>query len=181
MADGAQELSDRLKTILRRLGPELESIMQQADTDIGAIAVGRYMRDAGAEAGRDGGLPPNRTNTLRIVSGTIARSLTGARTDRSAPDRISRIERIGNRIRLTKGSSVDYARTHEKGFEGVVTVPAHTRNVNGRSVDVRQHTRRMDVQARPYLQPAADDYSGRFARMTEEDLPSMIRRSAEGR
>lgn len=58
--------------------------------------------------------------------------------------------------------NVPYASVHEFGFKGTQRVPSHSRNISkayGRKIDprqvtVRQHSRRMNIPARPYLRPA---------------------------
>jgi hypothetical protein len=58
--------------------------------------------------------------------------------------------------------NVPYAWVHEFGFRGSVRVPAHQRMqrqafgrpIDPRAVDVREHSRMMEIPPRPYLRPA---------------------------
>lgn len=50
---------------------------------------------------------------------------------------------------------VPYARVHEFGFRGIVQVPQHRRRAPSGTVhSVRSHSRKANIQARPYLRPA---------------------------
>jgi len=68
----------------------------------------------------------------------------------------------GNTIVGKIGTNVIYGRAHELGFRGNVTVSAHTRRTAGGSANVRSHTRKMDIKARPFLRPALEDNLDRF-------------------
>ena len=47
---------------------------------------------------------------------------------------------------------VDYAKVHNEGFTGRVTVPAHVRHTpKYGNVEVREHTRRANIPARPFM------------------------------
>jgi len=101
--------------------------------------------------------PRNPTRTLRVITGTLRRSI-GQPTHSG----IKHFEDFYGEI----GTRVVYGPVHEFGFEGAVQVPAHTRmqtHVFGRSVPpfpvhVRAHTRFMRIPARPFLWPALQDY-----------------------
>lgn len=184
MADTPEELSDGAEQLLEKIVEAAEELLQQGASEIGAIAVSKYMRDAGKAAGRgDVTLGPNRTDTLRIVTGRLARSLTGARTDRGAPESINRVQQItSTAVRLIKGSRVEYARVHEKGFRGSVDVRPHRRTMKQgfgpdslypMDVIVTRHTRQMDIPARPYLSPAMEDWLSEL----QEKAPPVLRQA----
>ena len=46
---------------------------------------------------------------------------------------------------------VEYARVHNEGYSGPVTVPAHTRHTRHGDVNVRQHTRNVSIPQRQFL------------------------------
>lgn len=58
--------------------------------------------------------------------------------------------------------NVPYAHVHEFGYRGQVSIPAHVRRIDqvyGRSIpeksiNIRAHSRQMNIPARPYLRPA---------------------------
>jgi len=187
MADSLNQLKDAVETrLLRAIVDTAEDLLEEAGPEIGAIAVSRYMRDAGKAAGRgDTTLGPNRTDTLRIVTGRLSRSLTGARTDRGAPESINRVRRIEDTaVQLVKGSKVPYAEVHERGFQGAVDVRPHRRTMKQgfgpdslypMEVVVGRHTRQMDIPARPFLSPAVEDYRPQLQEKAAEEIRKTIR------
>lgn len=101
----------------------------------------------------------------------------------------------GSGVRGKIGTNVVYARAHEKGFRGAVSVRAHTRKVKSRNVYgaerrvsksgkayakkvvaatglafVKGHTRRMNLPARPFLRPAIEDNFNRFRDIFRKSL-----------
>lgn len=63
-------------------------------------------------------------------------------------------------VKVSTGTNVQYAAVHQFGFLGTVNVPAHSRKVTqafGRALEppvtanVRAHSRRMIITARPYM------------------------------
>lgn len=126
---------------------------------IGASATSQFMQDAGPSASPRS---PSDSGPLRIVTGRLARSLTGAATQRVGRESIRRIEISGNRMTIAIGTRVPYAGVHEDGFDGPVKVPAHQRTITqawGRPitptvVQVKGHERRMKMPKRSYLGPA---------------------------
>jgi phage gpG-like protein len=187
MADSLEDLSDEVKQLLDRAVDVAEQLLRRdAAPRIGAIATRRYMRDAGKRASPGNvTLGPNATDTLRIVSGRLARSLTGARTDRGAPQSINRVRRVTDTVvRLVKGTTVDYAAVHEEGFQGTVDVRPHRRTMTHgfgpesaypQTVTVTRHARQMDIPARPYLGPATEDYRKELQEKGPEELRTMVR------
>jgi len=188
MSDSLQDLKDAIRVrLLRVIIDTVEDLLRQGSSRIGAIATSRYMRDAGKAAGRgDVTLGPNRTDTLRIVTGRLGRSLTGARTDRDAPESISRVDVIDETVRLIKGTRVEYAEVHEKGFQGAVDVRPHRRTMTQgfgpdtlypMTVVVGRHTRQMDIPARPFLGPAVEDYMQELRQMAPAEIRNAIRKA----
>jgi phage gpG-like protein len=186
MADSLQELKDAVRTrLLRTIVETVEDLLRQGSSRIGAIATSRYMRDAGKAAGRgDTTLGPNRTDTLRIVTGRLEASLRGDDTDRAAPESISRVDVIDETVRLIKGTSVEYAKVHEEGFRGTVDVRSHRRTMQQgfgpdtlypMEVVVGRHTRQMDIPARPFLGPAVEDYMQELRQQAPADIRQAIR------
>lgn len=174
---------DQLATQLQRLHGALavvaRSVLEEASRRIGARAVGSYMRDAGPGAGRRA---PSDTGPLRIVSGRLARSLTGARgMAGGAPEGIDEITVISEEVvRLVKGSAVPYAAVHEYGFTGAVAVGAHARRTPRGPVQVRAHQRHARIPARPYLNPALADELPAVQAMAAEHLQAAVRTMLAG-
>lgn len=118
------------------------------------------LKQAGAEVARQSSeeyLSGPRPDKLGRVSGDLARSI-GSVSKKGGVNRVN-----GNTIVI--GTNLVYARAHEEGFRGVVTVPAHERRTNvafGRMRGVflqkiRTHSRKMNIKARPFLSTALRD------------------------
>ena len=82
---------------------------------------------------------------LNVRTGRLRRSITG---------RVA--EENGQPVGLV-GTNVSYGRVHELGFKGTVPVKAHTRTIKGKPMMVRAHSRKLDMPARPFLQPSLDE------------------------
>ena len=156
---------DAVENMADQIEPLLRSYADIARVRIARSATNRFMKDSGAtnpQAQRAlGNNSATGEGTLRIVSGRLARSLVGAQQGQSR-EMIFDTAMKGGTFELIFGSSVPYARTHEEGFSGQVTVPQHTRRITqafGRkiepkTVNVTAHSKKMNIQPRPYLAPA---------------------------
>lgn len=80
------------------------------------------------------------------------------------------MEQDGPRARLIVGSfNVPYAAVHEFGHRGTHTVRAYTRSsFNGTVFEVRSHSRRVNIPARPYLSPAIHTHRNRIIDLLRE-------------
>lgn len=80
------------------------------------------------------------------------------------------------------GSALNYARTHEFGFRGTVRVRRHARDVAfGRRVApffVGPYSRKMNLPARPVLQPALRRSSGSFSRIFRDEIERQVAQAA---
>jgi len=67
-----------------------------------------------------------------------------------------KITRSGDTAKIEYGSfGVSYAAIHEFGFQGPVTIRQHERLSRlGNSHTVKQHSRDVNITARPYIRPA---------------------------
>lgn len=97
---------------------------------------------------------------LNVRTGRLRRSITG---------RVA--EENGQPVGLV-GTNVSYARVHELGFKGAAQVKAHNRTIKGKTIPVRAHSRKLDIPARPFLQPALNEnlpkYQGWIAKAIAE-------------
>ena len=155
-----QNLADQIEPILR-------SHADIARVRIARSATTRYMKDSGAtspQAPRElGGNPATGEGTLRIVSSRLARSLVGAQSGANR-EMILETESKNGVFELIFGSDVPYAGVHEDGFTGEVRIPEHTRRITqafGRQIEpktvtVSAHSKKMNIQPRPYLSPALE-------------------------
>lgn len=105
-----------------------------------------------------------RPSKLGVVTGRLRASVTS----RSFSD--------SRRVGVLFGTNVEYAARHELGFRGRESVPAHTRLIKqafGRAlkmpktVNVRAHSRNINLPARPFLQPALADNRAWFQKSIE--------------
>ena len=90
---------------------------------------------------------------LKVRTGNLRRSIDQAVTD------------TGSQVVGMVSTNVKYARAHEYGFKGVVTVKQHMRlqkqafgrPISPREVSVSQHTAKMNLPARSFLRSALAD------------------------
>jgi phage gpG-like protein len=191
------DLSDGMQAVVGRLEDAAREILREAQQLVGDIATGRYMRSAaGRAAVSDGPSFNDRVGegTLRIMGGRLSNSLRGARTDRAAPEGISRIavNIDGSGATLIFGSAVPYARIHEHG--GTIPVTEAMRGffwakyyeagadrpalLSGAGAAAQwkalalgaEHKSRFRIPARPYLEPALEDARPKIRKLAEETL-----------
>lgn len=87
---------------------------------------------------------PKQSGSLLVQSGALLNSI---RPVLVSPERI--VIAAGN-------EKVDYARVHNEGFRGSVTVPAHIRYTRHGDQTVRQHTRRVNIPRRQFIGDARE-------------------------
>lgn len=87
---------------------------------------------------------PKRSGSLLVQSGALLNSI---RPVLVSPERI--VIAAGN-------EKVDYARVHNEGFKGSVTVPAHIRHTRRGDQTVRQHTRNANIPQRQFIGAARE-------------------------
>lgn len=87
---------------------------------------------------------PKRSGSLLVQSGALLNSI---RPVLVSPERI--VIAAGN-------EKVDYARVHNEGFKGSVTVPAHIRHTRRGDQTVRQHTRSVNIPQRQFIGAARE-------------------------
>ena len=86
---------------------------------------------------------PRQNGSLLIDSGNLLNSIRPAYVGR-------------DKVVISAGNDkVDYAKVHNEGFIGRVTVPAHVRHTSRYgNVQVREHTRMANIPARPFMGPS---------------------------
>ena len=108
----------------------------------------QYSQDAFARKAFDGNpwqqhSDPRRRGSELVRSG----NLRGSMRVKIDPDRVT----------ISFGDQrVGYAQVHNKGFDGEVVVPAHTRRTRRGEQQVRAHTRHMRIPQRQYVGPAEE-------------------------
>ena len=122
---------------------QMEEIMQGTAQIIAETSV-EYFQDTFRHKAFDGNpwappRVPKRSGSLLVQSGALLNSI---RPVLVSPERI--VIAAGN-------EKVDYARVHNEGFKGSVTVPAHIRHTRRGDQTVRQHTRSVNIPQRQFI------------------------------
>lgn len=95
---------------------------------------------------------------LHVRTGTLRRSIN------------QRVTETPDGVHASVGTNVEYARIHEYGFAGPVSVKAHTQLrkavfgkalTNPRRIAIRAHSRNVKMPARPFLRPVLDEMAPR--------------------
>ena len=82
---------------------------------------------------------PKRSGSLLVKSSDLLNSIR--------PTEVTK-----DRVMITAGNQkVTYAQVHNEGFSGKVNVDAFTRNVKGKTQQVRAHTRNTTIPKRQYM------------------------------
>lgn len=155
------------RTYLQAIVTFAKRALPAVSARIAGRAIGTYMKDA-----KGGGRRlPTDTGPLRIVTGRLARSLSGSARDEA----VNKLEVLApGLLRFTKGSRVPYARVHEYGFSGELQIPQHTRTRGGKTYSVRAHSRTVTIPARPYLAPAVEDEIPQIRQIAAAELRRVL-------
>lgn len=126
----------------------MEEIMQGTAQIVAETSV-EYFQDTFRHKAFDGNpwappRVPKRSGSLLVQSGALLNSI---RPVLVSPERI--VIAAGN-------EKVDYARVHNEGFKGSVTVPAHIRHTRRGDQTVRQHTRSVNIPQRQFIGAARE-------------------------
>ncbi len=141
------KIFNNLNDILDELPRILREFADEAHVRIASQSISKHMIDApGAEG------TPNPGDTLRIVTGRLARSLVRAAESRSGMEHegFRELTVSADRFRLVVGSRVPYAGVHERGFA--------PRN----------------LKARPYLEPGLIDSRPVLEQMLQDKITKFI-------
>lgn len=104
-------------------------------------------------------------NTLGVVTNRLRSSLRPTRS------------RISNgAIIASIGSNVRYAGAHEFGFNGSVTVKAHTRKLksSGTTVTVKTHSRVMNIKKRAPIRTGIEERERKYANSISKVLEELM-------
>lgn len=110
---------------------------------------------------------------LNVQTGRLRRSIT------------QRVTEQGSTITGIVGTNVEYARAHELGFKGPVSVKAHLREIKkawgkplkaAKKIQVKPHTRQVELPARSFLRSALADMEPRI----REEFRETLRREMVG-
>lgn len=169
MSMTAKQFEQALNEIGAKMPAQIARFLDAARIRLATTSTQEYMRDAGFTTPP---FPPRRRRSgpLRILSGRLARSLTGSRSvgagGGGTPENVNEIEMTKEGVKLRHGTRTPYAAVHEEGFIGRVQVPRHTRTIvqafgrplaSKKTVTVAAHQRFMTIPARPFMGPSLDD------------------------
>lgn len=97
---------------------------------------------------------PKRTGSLMVESGNLVNSIRPAYVGK-------------DKVVISAGNDkVQYAQAHNEGYQGPVTIPAHTRRTKAGIANVRQHRRTADLPQRQFMGKANELLSLIYARIT---------------
>jgi len=123
----------RVRVALERFPKRLASTLKVANRNSSAVALRRVKQKVSGQV-------------LQVRTGNLRRGWT-MRQPEPLPGEIGFLGGIG--------TAVEYDPIHEFGFEGSVSVRAHSRqSKGGKAYDVRAHARQVSVPARPHARPA---------------------------
>jgi hypothetical protein len=149
--------SDRLPSRLRELLAEANSGLVRAITEL-AIELQRRVQER-----LSGEVLSSRSGTLKSSIGF-------------------RIDQHPTAIAGTVLSDSAYARVHEYGFAGTVSIKASLRRITeafgrptaGKTIEVKGHTRRMDLPERSFLRSALEDMAPAIRDAVEATLRETV-------
>ncbi|MBU1223095.1 MAG: phage virion morphogenesis protein [Gammaproteobacteria bacterium] len=96
-----------------------------------------------------------------------------------------RVTESGSRIEGIVGNNAEYARAHELGFKGPVSVKAHLRQIKeawgkplkaAKKIQVKPHTRQVELPARSFLRSALADMEPKI----RDELRETLRHEMKG-
>lgn len=131
---------DDLKKYFRELPQKVMDIAP----DVVADTATEYFKERFTEKSYDGNpwAPTEKekqTGSLLVHSGALLNSIR--------PSYIGK-----DKVTISAGDlKVDYARVHNEGFQGEVVVNPFKRTRNGKTSDVKSHTRTMDIPQRQFM------------------------------
>lgn len=136
-----EELKEYLQSLSDEILAEAAEIVAETATE--------YYKETFKKKAFDGNpwspaVCPRKNGSLLIDSGALLNSIRPAVV---TPERV--VISAGN-------DKVDYAQTHNEGFGGSVSIPAHIRHTKRKEVKVKAHTRRTNIPKRQFLGNSAE-------------------------
>lgn len=132
-----------MQNIEQEIAAMMEEICEESAEIIAEEAI-EYFKERFTEKEWDGtpwppAKHPKRSGSLLVKSSNLLNS-------------INHTEVTKDRVVITAGNQdVTYAQVHNEGFSGKVNVDAFTRNVKGKTQQVRAHTRNTTIPKRQYM------------------------------
>ena len=120
--------------------------------------------------------------TLKLLTRVKVNKLSGqvlnVRTGRLRRSITYKVIKTPSRITGIVGTNVEYARIHELGFHGQVSVKAHLReikkawgkDITPRTVEVRTHSRQVNLPAKSFLRSALSDMAPEIIQTLQQSV-----------
>lgn len=120
--------------------------------------------------------------TLKLLTRVKVSKLSGqvlnVRTGRLRRSITHKVAKTPNAISGIVGTNVEYARAHELGFNGQVSVKAHLRqikmawgkSITPRTVEIRPHTRQVNLPAKSFLASALADMTPEIMQTLQQSV-----------
>lgn len=120
--------------------------------------------------------------TLKLLTRVKVNKLSGqvlnVRTGRLRRSITYVVNKTPSRITGIVGTNVEYARAHELGFSGEVSVKAHLReikkawgkDITPRTVEVRTHSRQVNLPAKSFLRSALSDMAPEIIQTLQQSV-----------
>jgi phage gpG-like protein len=130
------ELGDYFNNLANNINNDIPDIIAETATE--------YYRERFSKKEFDGdpwerARIAKRTGSLLIESGALVNSIQ--------PSYVGM-----DKVVISAGNEkVDYAEVHNEGFQGNVTIPAHTRRTKYGPVNVRSHSRNVNIPQRQFM------------------------------
>ena len=120
--------------------------------------------------------------TLKLLTRVKVNKLSGqvlnVRTGRLRRSITYKVIKTPSRITGIVGTNVEYARIHELGFHGQVSVKAHLReikkawgkDITPRTVEVRTHSRQVNLPAKSFLRSAMEEMTPEIIQTLQQSI-----------
>lgn len=120
--------------------------------------------------------------TLKLLTRVKVNKLSGqvlnVRTGRLRRSITYVVNKTPSRITGIVGTNVEYARAHELGFSGEVSVKAHLReikkawgkDITPRTVEVRTHSRQVNLPAKSFLRSAMEEMTPEIIQTLQQSI-----------
>ena len=120
--------------------------------------------------------------TLKLLTRVKVNKLSGqvlnVRTGRLWRSITYKVIKTPSRITGIVGTNVEYARIHELGFHGQVSVKAHLReikkawgkDITPRTVEVRTHSRQVNLPAKSFLRSAMEEMTPEIIQTLQQSI-----------
>lgn len=182
-----RDFSDWLKRFSGKVPEVIKDSFSKAFDLIGMRSISNYWVTSGKSGswGISGWKKaPTHPSKLTVRTGRLIRSIApqGGAFFQSSREQIRRIETKSGALKGIFGTRVPYAGRHEYGGTFVDNVRAHSRHITQawgrpiepRDIQVRAHSRTVNVKKRPFLRPALFDVRDKIVEVFADGLETAL-------